>query len=151
MKVNILEAHDRYQALSKEGINIAKCCQSLIDQRPFGDVPFYIFAHLRTEDNGVDKRLIWQPRLTKPKAQTNSMLFKVHPPSDIVKVIWMIPDRCMWKQYEEGLVCENKTVVESIYDFQFNRKKLEAREEDDLSDEEIRRIYEQRFNLQKME
>lgn len=141
MKLDILEAHDRYQELSKRGINISACCQSLIDQRPFGDYPFYIFAHMRTEENGIDKRLIWQPRLTKPKAQTNSMLFKGYPGTDKVKVIWMIPDRSLWGNFEYGNLCHNQTVAESIYDFMFNRGKLEVKEEDDLSDETIDQIY----------
>ena len=67
MKLNRLETHDRYQHLTKQSFDIAECCQDLINQRPFGDHPFYIFAHPRTEEDGVTKRLIWQPRLTKPK------------------------------------------------------------------------------------
>lgn len=141
MKVNILDAHDRYQHLIKQDFSIAECCQDLINQRPFGDVPFYIFAHARTDDDGIRKRLIWQPRLTKPKAQTNSMLFKGYPGTDVVKVIWMIPDRILWDSFQEDKVCQNETIVESIFDFMHNREKLEAKEEDDLSDEEIDRIY----------
>jgi hypothetical protein len=142
MKVNVLDAHDRYLHFTKQSFSIAECCQDLIDKRPFGNRPFYIFAHARTEDNepGV-KRLIWQPRLTKPKAQTNSMLFKAFPGTDTIRVIWMIPDRCMWPQFTKGLVCANQVISQSIHDFQFKRNELEQREEDDLSDEEIDRIY----------
>lgn len=143
MTINILDAHDRYQELSKGGLNIGACCQSLIDQRPFGDHPFYIFAHMRTEENGIDKRLIWQPRLTKPKAQTNSMLFKGYPGTDNVKIIWMIPDRALWNNFEYGNLCHNQTVAESIHDFLFNRAKLEAKEYDDLNDETIDKIYQE--------
>lgn len=141
MTINLLDAHDRYQELNKHGINIGKCCQSLIDQRPFGKHPFYIYAHMRTEDNGIDKRLIWQPRLTKPKASTNSMLFKGYPGTDNVKVIWMIPDRSLWNNFEYGNLCHNQTVAESIHDFLYNREKLEAKESDDLSDAQIDQIY----------
>jgi hypothetical protein len=141
MKLNILDAHDRYQHLTKQGFDIGECCQNLIDQKPFGNHPFYIFAHTRTEEDGATKRLIWQPRLTKPKAQTNSMLFKAYPGTDKVKVIWMIPDRALWGQYKRGLVTENQTVSESIYDFENNRKKLEDPESDDLSDHAIDLIY----------
>jgi len=143
MKLNILDAHDRYQYFTKQSFSIAECCQDLINQKPFGDVPFYIFAHARTEDDGVNKRLIWQPRLTKPKAQSNSMLFKVYPGSDQVKVLWMIPAKELWDQYHKGLVTENRTVVESIDNFMYHREKLEAKEEDDLSDEKIDYIYKQ--------
>lgn len=141
MKVNILDAHDRLEHFKRQNFNIADCCQDLIDQRPFGDYPFYIFAHARTDDDGVTKRLIWQPRLTKPKAQSNSMLFKGYPGSDNVKVIWIIPAEELWGQYEHGLLLQNQTVVESIAKFKNNPKTLEAREPDDLSDEKIDQIY----------
>lgn len=143
MKLNRLETHDRYEHFTKQSFDIAACCQDLINQRPFGSNPFYIFAHARTDDDGVTKRLIWQPRLTKPKAQTNSMLFKAYPGSDIIKVIWMIPTRELWEQYQKGKLTENKTISESIHDFQHNRKKLEQPEEDDLPDEKIDAIYQE--------
>lgn len=141
MKIDRLDAHDRYEHFTKQSFDIGECCQDLINKRPYGQHPFYIFAHARTEEDGITKRLIWQPRLTKPKAQTNSMLFKAYPGSDVIKVIWMIPAREMWTQYEKGKLTENKTVCDSIYDFQFNRKKLEEKEDDDLSDEKVNQIY----------
>lgn len=141
MKLDLFETHDRYKQFVNQNFSISECCQNLIDQRPFGDYPFYIFAHARTDEDGVTKRLIWQPRLTKPKAQTNSMLFKAYPGKDEIKVIWIIPARELWKQYETGLITENQTVVESIHDFQFNREKLERKEKDDLSEEKIDSIY----------
>jgi len=142
MKINPLDAHDRLIHLTKQGFDIGECCQDLIDKRPFGDTPFYIFAHARTDDDGVTKRLIWQPRLTKPKAQTNSMLFKAYPGSDNIKVIWMIPARELWGQFSKGLIMQNKTVSESIDNFQNHREKLEAKEPDDLDDVRIEQIYE---------
>lgn len=141
MKINPLDAHDRYTHFTKQSFDIAECCQDLINQRPFGNHPFYIFAHARTEDDGSTKRLIWQPRLTKPQAQTNSMLFKAYPGTDLIKVIWMIPARELWGQYRKGLMTENKTVSESIHDFQFNKNKLEEREEDDMTDEQVDAVY----------
>ena len=141
MKINILDAHDRYQHFTKQSFDIGECCEDLVKKRPFGSHPFYIFAHARTDEDGVSKRLIWQPRLTKPKAQTNSMLFKAYPGSDMIKIIWMIPERAMWDQYKKGQMMENETVCISIDNFQNNREKLEAKEEDDLSDDEIDKIY----------
>lgn len=141
MKVNILDAHDRYQHFTKQSFNIAECCQNLINQLPFGNVPFYIFAHTRTDEDGCTKRLIWQPRLTKPTAATNSMLFKAYPGTDVIKIIWMIPARELWAQYKLGNVTENKTVLHSIEMFEYHRKKLEMKEEDDLSDDKIEQIY----------
>jgi hypothetical protein len=141
MKIQRLDAHDRYQHFTKQNFDIGECCQDLINKRPYGDHAFYIFAHPRTLEDGVTKTIIWQPRLTKPLAQTNSMLFKAYPGKEDIKVIWMIPDRAMWAQYQIGNVTENRTVLDSIHDFQFNRQRLEEKENDDLPDESINRIY----------
>lgn len=141
MKIQLLDAHDRLGHFKKQGTDITECCQDLINKRPFGNVPFYIFAHARTDDDGVTKRLIWQPRLTKPKAQTNSMLFKAYPGTDHIKVIWMIPERALWAQFSKGQLTESNIIVESIHDFENDRAKLEKPEEDDLSDEAIDKIY----------
>src|SRR5882724_9710795 len=105
MKINRLETHDRFLDFTKKQFDISACCQNLIDQRPFGMHPFYIFAHTRTDDDGVKKRLIWQPRLSKPQAQTNSMLFKAYPGTDLIKVLWMIPERALWGNFKKGMVC----------------------------------------------
>lgn len=86
-------------------------------------------------------RIIWQPRMTKPKAQENSMLFKGYPGTDMVKVIWIIPQRELWDQYMKGMMLESQIVVESIDKFQHDRSSLEAPEADDASDEEINNIY----------
>lgn len=158
MKIKLLDAHDRFEHFTKQSFDIGECCQNLIDKRPFGNHAFYIFAHARTV--GIDERfklymsgkyrsleevpektLIWQPRLTRPKPQENSMLFKGYPGKDTIKVIWMIPQRELWDQYTKGKMMENKTVCESIHDFINNRARLEAKEDDDLSDEAIDKIY----------
>jgi hypothetical protein len=143
LKVNRLDAHDRLLSFKKKAFDIGECCQNMIDQRPFGDRPFYIFAHARTDDDGVNKRLIWQPRLTKPKAQTNSMLFKAYPGTDHIKVIWMIPERSMWNEFKQGKMFEDQIVADSIFKFENDRASLEHREADDLSDKEIDAIYRQ--------
>ena len=171
MKVNILDAHDRFKHVKDQGIDIGKNCQNLIDQRPFGNFPFYIYAHTKTI--GLDekialfnkdlndhltiltprkykdlsdvpeKRLIWQPRLTKPLASPNTMLFKGYPGTDIVKIIWMLPQMELWEQYEKGKLTENEIVTESIYQYKNNIEKLNAKEEDDLDDKTINKIYEE--------
>ena len=141
MKVNILDAHDRYEHFTKQSFDIGECCQDLVDKEPFGNRPFYIFAHARTHDDGVTKRLIWQPRLKKPEAQTNSMLFKGYPRSDKIKVYWMIPEQSMWSQFKRGNVTESSIVTESIYKFQTDKAGLEAPDEDDYTDAEIDAIY----------
>lgn len=170
MKINRLETHDRMQHLVGQDFDIGKTCQDMINKRPFGDHAFYIFAHKRQlgmderislyqedfRNSLIDitytrmyshieqvptDRLIWQPRLTRPKAQENSMLFKGYPGTDNVKIIWIIPDRCLWSQFEKGKMTENKTVWESIDMFVNHIEKLEAKEDDDYSDETINRIY----------
>jgi hypothetical protein len=142
MKINRLETHDRLIEFHKQADYISQGCQDCINNRPeeFGNLPFYIFAHARTHENGSDKRLIWTPRLTRPEAQTNSMLFKVYPP-DIIKIIWMIPDKAMWKQYKKGNVTEHNIVMESIDDYKNRRRKLEAPDPDDLEEEYVNQIY----------
>lgn len=166
MKIQRSETHDRLKQFTSQGADISKTCQDIIDRRPFGEYAFYIFAHKR--EIGLDERiaifnsdlilpgkdrtynsleqvptarLIWQPRLTKPKAQENSMLFKAHPGKDEIRVIWMIPARELWDQYTKGKMLENQTVCESIHNFQHNKEKLEAKESDDLSDGMIDAIY----------
>lgn len=170
MKVNRLESHDRLQHLVKQEFDIGKTCQDIVNQRPFGEHAFYIFTHKRQigmderismlqEDmwkaqsdpyykikyKALDEvptdRMIWQPRLTKPEAQTNSMLFKGYPGTDNVKVIWIIPDPCLWPQYEKGKMTESQVVWESIQAFKSNPMKLSERESDDYSDSSIAMIY----------
>lgn len=141
MKIDILDAHDRAKEFTNKNFSISECCEDLINQRPFGDIPFYIFVHARTDDDGFTKRLIWQPRLTKPKSQTNSMLFKAYPGSDLIKVIWMIPPRELWNNYKLGMVLQNKTILDSITKFEDFRQELDSKEEDDLPDEVIDQIY----------
>lgn len=141
MKIDRLETHDRLVEFKKQSSSISECCQDLINQRPFEHHPFYIFAHARTDEDGFSKRLLWQPRLTKPRAQTNSMLFKAYPGTDKVRVIWMIPARELWQQYKEGKVTESDITRISIDLFENDRNKLESPEEDDLDDKEIDAIY----------
>lgn len=160
MKLNRLDVHDRYQYFTSQSNDISECCQDLINQRPFGEHAFYIFAHKRTL--GMDERfrlwssaryasfeevpsatIVWQPRLTKPKAQENSMLFKAYPGTDNIKVIWMIPDRELWNQYGKDKLGANKAISDSLYDFQHNKELLERKEDDDLSEKEINAIYNQ--------
>jgi hypothetical protein len=171
MKVNILEAHDRLLSLNKQSDYISKGCQDCINSRPpeFGAYPFYIFAHGRTIEadekiavfnqdvhesiiRGTPRqfksiedvpnyRFIWAPRLSKPKAQTNSMLFKAYPGTDMIKVIWILPARELWGNFAKDKLTESKDVANSIHDFLNNREKMEAKEPDDLHDYQIDDIY----------
>lgn len=141
MKINRLDAHDRLGYFTSQSFDIGNSLQQLLNSRPFGDYPFYVFAHARTADDGVTKRLIWQPRLTKPKSQTNSMLFKVDPKSDIVNIIWIIPPREQWYMFKKGTLTENETIANSIHEFEFHREELDKKDPEDFSDEKIDQIY----------
>lgn len=138
----------------------------------FENHPFYIFAHKREIgmderiseynqdlsealqdplrmrkywklDDVPTHRMIWIPRLTKPKAQANSMLFKAYPPGDNIRIIWMIPQRELWGQYKKGNMTEHEHVCWSINKFENDPAMLEAKEEDDLPDEKINYIFSQ--------
>lgn len=142
MKLNRLETHDRLQHFKKNQSEIivkgAEDCLkrnelslALQEKSPY----IYLFAHTRTADNGTTKRLLWQPRLSKPLAQSNSYLFRAQSKTDIIEICWLIPANELWGQYGKGKVTESDIVRWSIEQFKTNRAALERRSEDDLPDE----------------
>ena len=146
MKVSRLETHDRLSHFKQDqaaslfqGVDDCvkrnKDCLSMQTHFPY----VYIFAHPRTADDGVTKRMIYQPRLSKPIAQTNSYLFRLLSNTDIVEIIWLLPPREMWGQYEKGKVTESADVLISIYNFTHKRKELEAPHKDDWGEERIKK------------
>lgn len=137
MKLDKLETHDRLLEYNKQAEAISQGCMDCIKNRPkaYAEHPFYIFAHCRTHENGYTKRLIWEPRLSKPKAQTNSMLFMYVPAEKMVHIIWMIPAREQWGAYDHENMLADDISSQSIRDFQFNRKKLEKREPQEIEEE----------------
>ena len=150
MKINRLETHDRLiHFKAEQSLNIAQGANdcltknrlslALQERSPY----IYIFAHPRTADDGVNKRMLWQPRLTRPKAQTNSYLFRAKSHSDICEICWLLPPREMWKTYEKGNVIEHEIVSWSIRLFENNREQLERDHEEDLDNEECETIYRQ--------
>ena len=141
LDVNKHEVHDRLQHVKKEN-DLVEVIETLIRQDPFEGRKFYLFGHMRTHEDGANKRMLWQQRLTRPKAQTNSMLYKVDPKNpEVVWTIWIIPERGQWHLYEKGSMFENEAVMESVHDFLHNREKLEAPEDDDPTDGEAQHIY----------
>lgn len=82
---------------------------------------------------------LWQPRLMKPRAQTNSYLFRVIANTDLVEIVWLLPPREMWGQYELGKVTESKDVVTSIMNFLHAREALEIPHPEDWSEERLKR------------
>jgi|ERR1700731_1142599 len=148
MKLNRLETHDRLEHFKQDQAqNIFEGADDCLKKNPDSlalqeKSPYvYLFAHPRTADDGVTKKMFWQPRLTKPRAQTNSYLFRAISKTDIVEVCWLIPPIELWSQYQRGNITEEKTVLWSINQFQYNRQRLESPEYDDLSDEKVAVIW----------
>jgi hypothetical protein len=148
MKLNRLETHDRLLHLKKDqSANISQGAEDCLKKNPLSlalqahSHYVYLFAHPRTADDGVTKRLLWQPRLTRPAAQTNSYLFRALSKTDTLEVCWHIPPKEMWSQYKRGNITECEIAIWSINQYQTNRQALEAPLNDDLSDEQVAKIY----------
>src|SRR6516162_8098315 len=148
MKLNRLETHDRLEYLKEDQSKIifqgAEDCLkknpdslALQEKSPY----IYIFAHPRTADDGLNKRLLWQPRLTKPRAQSNSYLFRAQSNTDLLEICWLIPDKELWDQYKEGNVTEHEIVNWSIDQFINNRERFEAPHPEDLTNEKAANIW----------
>lgn len=140
MKLNRLETHDRLHYFLNQQFQMGDCAQSLIDQQPFGEHPFYILCHPRTHDDGINKRYIWSPWIWKSRAQTNAMLLKAYPNSDIVKIMWILPPREMWNSFKTGTIFESSLILNSIYAFEKDKSSLEQPEPDDPPIEQAQMI-----------
>ena len=88
-------------------------------------------------------RILWQPRLTKPEPQTNSMLFKTYKNSEGYEVFWIIPPPELWNQYKKDNLTGDQIIYESIHKFKNDKKRLSSPEKDDLSEERVKEIYKQ--------
>lgn len=158
MKLNLLETHDRLEHLLKDqSDNVFKGAEECLKLNPLSLAIqercsyVYIFAHARTSDDGLKKRLLWQPRISKPKAQTNSYLFRAQSKSDLIEVVWILPERHLWPQYERGKVTENELVNYSVDLFENNRNELEKPHPDDLTEERSKIIFQKILNEHKQE
>lgn len=147
MKVNILEAHDRLKHLIKDqSANIYQGAEDCLKRNPLSlalqekSSYIYIFAHPRSDDEGRHKRLLWQPRLSIPEAQSNSYLFRAISHNDIIEVCWILPPRELWEQYDEGKVTESNWASWSINQYRTNKKALENPHPEDMSEEKARQI-----------
>lgn len=145
MKIDLYETHDRYEHFIKDQWEIvAKGAEDCLKRNPDSleiqnFIPYvYIFAHPRTSDDGYTKRLLWQPRISRPKPQTNSYCFRAISKTDTLEICWLLPPREMWKQYMKGKVTENDIVMWSIHQFQYDRNLLDAPHPDDMTEEQIK-------------
>jgi len=148
MKIDRLETHDRLLHFKKDqALNISQGAEDCLKKNPLSLAlqqrsPYvYLFAHPRTSDDGVTKRMIWQPRLSRPRAQTNSYLFRAQSNTDNMEICWLLPPRETWGQYQKGKVTESEVVLWSIAQFLHNRDDLEKPLSDDLSEEFSKSIY----------
>lgn len=148
MKLNRLETHDRLQHFQNDqALNIFQGAEDCLKKNRLSiglqqhSLYVYIFAHPRTADDGINKRMLWQPRLTKPLAQTNSYLFRAKSNTSELEVCWLLPPKEMWAQYKKGFVTEHELVSWSIDMFCNHKKTLETPDPEDLSDERMKQIY----------
>ena len=151
MKVNRLESHDRLLAYQKQhedmGVAVSECIKNVPDEIHF---PFYVYGHSRTVGfdeklsivqhgflNVPETRLIWMPTITKPIPTPNSYLFLAEKHTDVVKIIWMLPKRELWSQYEPGKMFHNENVWTSIQNFLHAKEKLSALDKDGPTEEDV--------------
>lgn len=148
MKINRLETHDRLLEFKKDQSNtisqgVEDCLKknpdslSLQQKSPY----IYIFAHPRTADDGVTKRMLWQPRLTRPQPQDNSYLFRAKSNSDLLEICWLLPPKELWDQYKKGNVTENNDILWSINQYRDNVKGLAKPHPEDMNEERAKQIY----------
>ena len=140
MKVNLLETDDRFLHFKAQDFGTNATAKKIVDSKPFGDNPYYIFVHTRQTDTTLDHRVIWQPRMIKPIPQLNSMLFRVPRGGGDFQVIWIIPPVEIWREFDKGQIHHNDVVGESIYLFQKRFQELAAPFVDDLTSEEAQDV-----------
>lgn len=147
MKITTLDAYARKEhLLKKQSDQVSQgaedCLKKNEDCLFFQDrSPYvYLFAHPRTDDEGRNKRMLWQPRLIKPEAQTNSYLFRAKSKTDNIEICWMIPDQTLWGQHQEGNVTESEIVQWSIDQYLNNKSGLEKPFDDDISEDRAKMI-----------
>lgn len=147
MKLNRLETHDRYEYFIKDQSRIISegaddCLKRNPDSLKIQEKCHYVYlyAHPRTHDDGVSKRLIWQPRLLKPKAEINSYLFRATSGTDLIEICWLLPPIETWNQFFGENLCASQEVWWSINQYKNNREKLEESFPDDLTEEQAKNV-----------
>jgi hypothetical protein len=147
MKLNRLETHDRYEYFIKDQSRIIfegadDCLKRNPDSLKIQEKCHYVYlyAHPRTHDDGVTKRMLWQPRLLKPKAEINSYLFRATSGTDLIEICWLLPPIETWNQFFEENLCSSQDVWWSINEYKNNRDKLQQPFHDDLTEEQAKNV-----------
>lgn len=142
MKIHRLETHDRLEHLKKDqSASIQQGAEDCLKRNPLSLAyqqrsPYvYLFAHPRTNEDGVTKTMFWQPRLTKPQAQSNSYLLRAISNTDLIEVCWLLPAPETWGQHKKGNVTESDIVQWSIQQYLHNKEELEKPDPEDFTDE----------------
>jgi hypothetical protein len=123
--------------------NYSECIQNLIMSAPFGAHKFYIFSFIkRVDDASGIKKMIHQPRLTKPEPIPGGTLMRVDPRDPYTAtLLWTLPNDQNFNLYKKGKMYADPFVHECIERFKKNPKEMMRPEVDDLTDEQIREIY----------
>lgn len=123
--------------------SVEEYIQKIIASRPFGNHKFYIYSFLKNNpDNCLQKIHYHQPRLTKPQPQLNTSLYRVNPSKpEEVEVFWILPNREAIKNFKKGKIHENPIIHEFIEKYVKDKNSLWKKEEDDLTDDQIKEIY----------
>lgn len=141
--MQVKNVRDYTEELKRDNLrSLEEILIEIIESKPFGDHKFYIHSFTKDTENPNVVRFIHHPRLTKPKASPNTKLFRVNPKSPgEVEVMWILPGQESLNLFKKGKIFEDEVISESIDKFLKNPSSLSQKEPDDLSDEEIRRIY----------
>lgn len=131
MKINRLETHDRLVHFKKDqDVNVFLGAEECLKKNPDSlkyqsHSPYiYIYSHPRTTDDGLHKRLLWQPRLIKPKPESNSWLFRAASHTDLLEICWLLPDEMLWPQFEANKLASDPDILWSIEQYKHNREAL---------------------------
>lgn len=148
MKLNVLDTHDRLKELHKTLPQVlSQGAEDCLKRNPDSlaiqaKCPYvYIFAHPRTMEDGATKRMLWQPRISKPNPEPNSYLFRAVSNTDIIEVCWLLPAMETWGQHSKKNVTESDKVTWSISMYQHCRSELKKPHPDDWSDEHGKKIF----------
>lgn len=140
MKLNRLETHDRLLHFNNQSEDMGKGISECIANVPEAiKCPFYVygFGKLVGNDEKVSliiqgqkripsERMIWVPRISKPRASPNSYLFLARKGTDVVETIWMLPRREYWDQYNPGQLFHNEGIWTSIQNYRNCLHRLNA-------------------------